>query len=615
MEYEKDQVRSAIFTKEQLNLDTRSMVITASSEEPYLRAFGYEVLSHAEGDIDMSFVNSGNAPVLADHDQKKLIGVVDRAFVENGRVKACIRFSKSDEAEEIYQDVLDGIRTNISIGYTITSMVEDGELNGVKQYRCGFKIHEISSVSVPADTTVGTNRAALDTEEQQIINTPNDSMTESKTTQERTINVMDNETIDHNKLQADAVSAETKRSADILDLGVRFDLVQDARAFIESGKTAAEFTQTVLDKVSARNTVIDTATNADVDMSKKEQATYSLARAIYAGASGDWRGAGLEREASEALESKMGRRSAGILIPLSAIGQRAMTAGGAATGAELVGDDYLAGQFVSPLYNSTVVRELGATVLDNLTGNITIPTGGSATVSWIDGETENAGESTPATGSITLSPKTISGFVQYSHKLLLQGSPSVDAMIRNDLASVMRVGIDTAALVGTGAANQPTGILNTSGVNLTSIGTNGGVPTFAILMSLIKELQVNNINGNAFVINPAILAKLRTTAKVSGTDSVMLMEEVDRLLGYNVAITNSMPSNLTKGSGIDLSAMIFGDFSNLILGSWDALEIQSSNSHGNNFQNGMVAVRALQSVDVAVKRPEAFSVIKDMITA
>jgi HK97 family phage prohead protease len=132
--------------------EKRMVRIGVSSEEPVERSFGMEVLGHSEGDINMEFISSGRAPLLLDHDMTKQIGVIEEFKLDESakRTTALVRFGKSALAREIFDDVKDGIRMNISVGYRIDKMErikEDDE----EYYRASWTPMEVSSVSVPAD--------------------------------------------------------------------------------------------------------------------------------------------------------------------------------------------------------------------------------------------------------------------------------------------------------------------------------------------------------------------------------------------------------------------------------------------------------------------------------
>jgi len=113
--------------------DARRVRMAISSEEPVERSFGMEVLDHGEGSIDLDFLNSGRAPLLLDHDPEQQIGVIESVELDGSarRLRATVRFGKNGLAREVFDDVVDGIRANVSIGYSIGKM----ERKGKDEYR------------------------------------------------------------------------------------------------------------------------------------------------------------------------------------------------------------------------------------------------------------------------------------------------------------------------------------------------------------------------------------------------------------------------------------------------------------------------------------------------
>ena len=158
---DKMSTRSIAADNEVVDQATRRVKIAVSSEAPVERSFGIEILDHNEGSVDLSFLNSGRAPLLLDHDPTKQIGVIESANLDGSarRLRATVRFGKNGLAEEVFGDVTDGIRGNISVGYQINKMDKEGR----ETYRAtSWTPMEVSVVSIPADRTVGVGRSAGD---------------------------------------------------------------------------------------------------------------------------------------------------------------------------------------------------------------------------------------------------------------------------------------------------------------------------------------------------------------------------------------------------------------------------------------------------------------------
>lgn len=147
----------------------RKFELSFSSEEPYERWFGMEILSHAEGALDLTRLNSIGV-VLFNHDRDKVVGRINRAWVEGNRGKAEIEFDSDDAAEVIYQKVLSGTLKGVSVGYKVDVWEEvsankqsaDGRFTGPCDIATRWTPYEISIVSVPADPTVGVGRSQQD---------------------------------------------------------------------------------------------------------------------------------------------------------------------------------------------------------------------------------------------------------------------------------------------------------------------------------------------------------------------------------------------------------------------------------------------------------------------
>ena len=156
------QKRSAVIEARGVNMDARTVELAFSSEAPVERGYGIEILDHSQNAMQMEFINSGRAPLLVDHDPTDVVGVVEQVAMGADRMaRARVRFGRSARAQEILQDVADGIRTNVSVGYVVDEwMVQKGDRGKADTYRAvRWTPLEISSVSIPADASVGIGRS------------------------------------------------------------------------------------------------------------------------------------------------------------------------------------------------------------------------------------------------------------------------------------------------------------------------------------------------------------------------------------------------------------------------------------------------------------------------
>ena len=148
--------RVASFDASAVETESRLLEFSFSSEAPVARWFGDEVLSHAAESVDLTRLNDG-APLLWNHNPDQVLGVVERGWIdeEKKRGMVSVRFSRSAFAEEKLADIRDGILRNVSVGYSISDADQsrDGSIVATS-----WQPHEVSVVSVPADTSVGIGR-------------------------------------------------------------------------------------------------------------------------------------------------------------------------------------------------------------------------------------------------------------------------------------------------------------------------------------------------------------------------------------------------------------------------------------------------------------------------
>lgn len=333
--------------------------------------------------------------------------------------------------------------------------------------------------------------------------------------------------------------------------------------------------------------------------------------AIRASLGGTDHTAGRALEVSAELERRSGRRAQGMFWPMQSE-QRVLTttAPGAGPGSNIIGPDYRPDAFIDRLRNAVKVKALGATLLTGLQGNVIIPRRkASVQAGWV-AENTALPNSDPQFDQVQLSPKHAGVITEFSRQMIQQSSPDVEMLVRNDMALQLAEVLDTAATLGTGAP-QPTGIVNTSGVNVLSLGTNGAAITYDNLADLMAMVANANVDGDSLALLTntkvrAALGKLKdTTGRPLGLDVLFQ--------GKPAAFSNVIPSNLTKGTGTGLSAAIYGNWSDLLIGVWSALDLLTNPYESTAYARGGVQVRAMLTVDIAVRHPESFAVIKDAI--
>ena len=235
----------------------RTVWLSIASEEPYERWWGVEVLDCRKGSIRDARLKSGMA-VLVGHDADKQVGVVEAfEITADGRLRVKARFSRSAYAEEIFRDVLDGIRRNTSVGYIIHDLVLVKQDGDVCTYRVtDWEPLEGSLVPVPADHTVGVGRAH---------DAPADS---SNTPTQETDMTPEEIKAAEAKAGADALARERTRVSDISAAGVQYakhgGVAIAAKHAADANGTVETFRKEMLDVVSTKTKPTETGEPADL---------------------------------------------------------------------------------------------------------------------------------------------------------------------------------------------------------------------------------------------------------------------------------------------------------------------------------------------------------------
>jgi len=564
------------------SVEDRTFEFPFSSEYPVARYFGNEILSHEPKAADLSRLND-SAPLLFNHNPDKVIGVVERAYIDGKRRRgyARVRFSRNAFAQEILSDVKDGILRNVSFGYSIDKMEERGSGDFVAT---AWSPYEISVVSVPADKTVGIGRSLE----------PTDDAASAAPTPDP-LPSMENTTPDLAVVRAEAAEAERSRIADISALCDKHGMADLGRQLIESGRSIDEARAAVLDKMNIPQEPVNMSA-AEIGLSEKESRSFSFLRAInYLSNPTDRsarEAAAFEIEASEAAAAKLGRQSRGITVPQEVL-RRDLNVGTASAGGNLVATELDAGSFIDLLRNASALDQAGATVLTGLTGNVAIPRqSGAATAYWV-AESGSPTESQQTVDQVSLVPRTVAAYTDFSRRLMIQSSIDVENMVRNDLASVIALKIDYAGLYGTGASNEPLGLKNTTGIGTVDFAA--AAPTFAEVVDLESDVATANalLGSPVYLMNAAMRGNLKTTKKDAGS-GIFIMENGE-VNGYRGVLSNQVASG----------DLWFGNFADLIIGYFSGLDLMvDPYTHSTS---GTVRVVAMQDCDIAIRHPESFS--------
>ncbi len=401
-------------------------------------------------------------------------------------------------------------------------------------------------------------------------------------------------------------------AADIVMLATQNGYGDKAAEWIRAGKSTEAVAMEILNL--KRSAPLPQAAAELVQMTDKEQKQYSLTRAINNMVTQqEGRGvfAGFEKDISDEIAKKLPtsyKAKGGFFVPLNLKGNfrnAALDSKTAGRGVETVFDQ--PGELIEMLRNASVVTRLGARTLTGLTGPVPFPkqTGG-LTLYW---NGENPGtdvtESNITFGVNTLSPKSCQATTAYSRQLLATSSMDVEGMVRGEFAISHALGWDLAAIHGQGAASEPIGLYNVAGVNSKAMG---GVPTFAKLVDMTTECALDNalLGTLGWVTTPGMAGKMMQTLVASSAGSTFVWsgnQIAGSMVGYGAIASNQVKSTLGGGSD---HGVIFGNWSDLIIGMWGAMEL-IVDIYAKKKQ-GLIEVTSFQMVDILVRHPESFCV-------
>lgn len=599
------------------------------------------------------------------------IGAIESASLAGGRMEADIIISRREALADLRQDIADNLVRNVSVGYIINErvLVRQGKDGEADEYRVtAWEPFELSLVDIPADATIGLGRS-LDSPDPKnpqaryrVIDLPAPSAVGKQPSEgDRSMNTRVNApAADTTATQTDPLAIERERAKEIRAMGRQFDIGEETDAAIDSGMSVDAFRAIVLGKMQDTGK-IRMAESPEIGLSEREIKQFSFCRALLAAAEPhrarelapfEYECAVAARDKRDASDTRLKEREGAMIVPpevlargmsinddaAKAVAQRLLAraarsgkemesyyrdlvAGTSTAGGNLVATELLGSSFIDLLRNALVLDQLGITILTGLNGNIAIPSQTGAASYYFVAENGAVTESQAVFGQVTMSPKTIGVLTDYSRRLLLQASMDVEAFVRADVAIQTAQGLQYAGLFGAGSGGESLGLFNMSGIGSVALGANGGAPTYDMLVDL--ETAVANANADvgqmSFLTNTKVRGKLRKTQEFASTNgkavwtSMPGQRGIGELLGYEAYVSNSVPSNLTKGSAAGIcSAMAYGYWPDLMLGLWGGLDLILDPYTGS--ASGTKRVVALQDYDFNARRPASFAACKDILT-
>jgi len=524
--------------------------------------------------------------------------------------------------------------------------LEEASEDSPDTYRAtDWEPHEVSLVSMPADTTVGVGREAREwvsgdegEHDTIIVEIPEREQEAMKETPEQkeareakeaaalapapTTQVIA-APVDADKIR----EAERTRVRLITEVGAKYGQVELATKCIAEGSTLGEFNAKLLDTMPGairKEAELSSPEDLNIGLTAKEQKRFSFLRMIRAQAFGDKNPkfieqASFEIECSRAASEQYKQTPQGYIVPTDVllfgdrdrtkdwravrafeqllVEQRVLTQ--AVAGAATIAEDLLSGSFIDLLRNRSVLQALGVTVLDGLVGDVAIPRLTTAgTAFWLASDETDITESTQVLDQVTLVPRNVGAFSVYTRQLLMQSSIAIEQLIRNDLATVLALAIDLAGLYGSGAAGQPTGVANTAGINAPTMA--GPAPTFIEVVDFETEVAVDNalLGTLAYLMDATMRGALKTTEKVATTGQ-FVWERDNTINGYRTEVS----AQVTAGD------LFFGNWADLLQGVWGGLDVLVDPYTLSARMNTRVI--EMWTTDFAVRHPVSFAMDND----
>lgn len=570
--------RSFDVKRETVNVEARTVELSFSSEMPVRRWFGDEILGHNPGECDLTRLNSG-AAFLCDHNTRDQVGVVESATIgQDKKGRAVVRFSKSERANEIFQDIVDGIRRLVSVGYSVDEMQMVKSENGGKEetYRVTrWTPFEVSLVSVPADVSVGVGRSAQAEENKTNFKT---NMTTELNTPAAPVAPDNNE----------AVKTERSRIAEINSIGARFNKTKEAQKAIEDGVSVGDFRKAVLDGMPGE---------------VRQQSTVTVS--VPAIVNGEARSIGAQYIASEAYRSFIkgtGARSAAFEIPNVAL-RTTLSSSGLTSIQKLAGVPGLLDQqppriadiIASGATDSTTVRYIQE---DSFT-NAAAATG--------EGSSKN--EAALAVSEVDAAVRKVTVFLKVTDEMLSDFS-QMQSFVDGRLSYMVQDKVDYYLLNGSGNSNQIKGLLNFSGISTQAVG--GDYVQDAIFKAITKVRATTGfVEPDAVVIHPSDYQNLRLSKDSNG--QYLAGGPFTGAYGVGGLVSTNAPiwglpaivtTNISQGTAL-VGAFRRGSQWFQKMG----LTIETTNSDQDDFIKNLTTVRAEIRLALACFKPKAFCTV------
>lgn len=599
----------------EIDKDARTVPLSFASETPVERWFGNEILDISTDSCDLTRLNNGGA-VLVNHDWDDQVGVVLESSIDSATKKArCVaKFSRSERGDEIFQDVIDGIRSLVSVGYIVRKMVLQSVDGDVETHRVtDWLPFEVSLVAVPADASVGVGRSnkPISTRATPAPQMPPEVTTAAPAAAAPVVTgIVD--------IAAERSRVKEIRSAAHVLAGRFPDHAEALRSLAdkcaETGDTIDAFNRSVMNDILATKRTLAPVSQdpnaAVMGLSRKDVKRYSLMRAIRAKMNNTPLD-GLEGECNTELTRRLERTPAGFFMPDEILAdrrtsQRTLYASSPSDGGFTVPEEILASEFISFLRSNSTIVGLGARYIAGLKGDISIPRALTGAVAYWVSEAGSLTASSATFGQIVGKPRRVGTSVPYSKQFLAQTSLDAESFVVNDSDESTAADLDRVAIRGIGGV-EPLGILNLASAELATGVTFGAAATWAKYLSFFQNVADAKaiFNKPAYLTSPASAVKAMSIPKFTNTSNP-IWDENGKIGMFPAQWSNNIA---TTGAGTK-DQVIFGDFSQVLYLEWAGRDVVVD-PYGPNATAGTVTVTIQRLVDCIIRRAKSFSVSSD----
>ncbi|MCA9501883.1 MAG: phage major capsid protein [Myxococcales bacterium] len=615
-----------------------------ASETPVERYFGSEILEVTPKAARLDRVAQGVCPVLENHWSDRVVGRVLEVRIAGGVARCRVRFSRSELARGVVQDVVDGIRQAVSFGYRVHRMelVESGD-EGDTYRVTDWELFEVTIAAIPADPTIGVHRAADEPDLTPLLEAARSGRQEGS---RMTISNAQLAELEDDEFEAriakwpeakQAGAREARRRILIENLCREFRAENELRdQALREGWETQRVIEAIRDERARTGRALPVSPDPD-RFALRGAPTYSV-RDRYgldehdvprsniltdsrAYLEGRHREIGPTIELSDHLRASDGRKDwpgaftyhASTFYRSAFQGLAQRTIGKVnpnTTGAALVGVDHMAANWIDSFRARLLLGRLLIQIFAGLVSDVAFPKkNANSATAWVD-ENAGSGESSPSFTSVTMTPHTCRGRIDLTRRIMNQASPAAAQITEAELAASIAQAIDIAGLAGSGTGAEPEGILAASGVGSVTYDATSGATERQTFLDLVSAVAATNspMNATGFVTTTTMRARLQGKPIDPGSGLFVWRETDDpnegRVVGERVLASNNVPGNL--GAGTNEHAVIYGDWSDLMLGLWSTVDIMPDLVTLGD--SGGMVIRAFQDVDFALRHAASFAV-------